>query len=231
MFDRIAHQRLFLPTVTLAACGGLFSFLVFYNPDRAYYFLFSGLTLTILVTYTFWLFSLKKIKEKSRFTERRATAELEALVDTAVDGILAISKNGLIERFNPAAEKLFGYDKSEVIGRNVKILMPASYADEHDDYLHQYEATGIKKIIGIGRTVTGKRKDDTEFPMELSVGELPEPLNGYVGIIRDITERQYFEQSIKRATAEQAALVDTAVDAILSISENGNIERFNPAAE
>src|SRR5262245_49623873 len=101
----------------------------------------------------------------------KTESRLRAVVETAVDGVILIDAYGMVEMFNPACEKLFGYLAHEVIGRNVKMLMPLSYRQEHDRYLDNFRRTGEKKIIGIGRVVTGQRKDGTTFPMDLSVGE------------------------------------------------------------
>tara|TARA_R110001583_G_scaffold121925_2_gene273093 strand:- start:1464 stop:4316 length:2853 start_codon:yes stop_codon:yes gene_type:complete len=127
-------------------------------------------------------------------------ARLHAIVDTAVDGIITISERGLIETSNRAAEELFGFTKYELKGKNVKILMPTSYAREHDGYLDNYKNSGDAKVIGIGREVTGKRKDGSEFSMELSVAEvnLGNALL-YTGIVRDITERKKAEADLRHA--------------------------------
>src|SRR5204862_190555 len=115
---------------------------------------------------------------------------LRAVVDTAVDGVILIDADGRVLMFNPACERLFGYSAAEVIGRNVKMLMPAPYRDEHDHYLDNFHRTGVKKIIGSGREVTGRRRDGTTFPMGLSVGEArQEGQSIFVGIIHDLTAR------------------------------------------
>ena len=127
-------------------------------------------------------------------------ARLHAIVDTAVDGIITISENGLIETSNRAAEELFGFSQTELKGQNVKILMPYSYAREHDGYLANYKRSGEAKIIGIGREVTGKRKDGSEFPMELSVAEVQlGSARLYTGIVRDMTARKKTEADLLKA--------------------------------
>lgn len=124
-------------------------------------------------------------------TERRADDDrFRALLDAAVDAIVLIDGQGLIARFNHAAERLFGYQESELLGRNVSVLMPPRIAAEHDGYLERYQRTREARIIGLGREVTGQRRDGTQFPLELSVGEFQHGSEaGYVGILRDLSER------------------------------------------
>ena len=130
---------------------------------------------------------------------QKSESQLRAVVDTAVDAIIMINGHGLIQSFNGAAETMLGWQADEVIGRNVKMLMPNPYQDEHDGYLHHHLSTGEKRIIGKAREVTAMRKDGSLLPIRLAVGrvELPgEPL--FVGFITDISQR-----CAKRATTSQ----------------------------
>ena len=116
---------------------------------------------------------------------------LTTVLGGILDGVISIDEQGQIISFNPAAEKLFGYAQSDVVGRNVKMLMPDPYQSEHDGYLRNYRETGEKKIIGIGREVTCQRADGTVFPAELGISEMVvQGERMFVGVIRDITERK-----------------------------------------
>ncbi len=118
-------------------------------------------------------------------------ARLRAIVETAADGIITISERGLIESVNTEAERLFGYQRAELIGQNVSVLMPSPDRERHDQYLARYLRTGEARIIGIGREVTGRRKDGSEVPLFLSIGEFRlEGERRFTGILRDITERR-----------------------------------------
>ena len=111
-------------------------------------------------------------------------------MSTAVDGIIVIDSKAVISVYNQSAEKLFGYTAEEVRGRNVNMLMPSPYHEEHDGYMQHYLETGEKRIIGIGREVVGRRKDGSTFPMYLSVGEgVLEGERVFVGIVHDLTAR------------------------------------------
>ena len=142
---------------------------------------------------------LTERKQSEQFI-RESAMRLRAVVDTAVDGVILINATGTIEMFNPACEKLFGYSQQEVAGQNVRVLMPSPFHEEHDQYLTNYRETGVKRIIGIGREVTGRRKDGSVFPMELSVGEAQQ--HGevvFVGIIHDLTDRKRTEEQLVQA--------------------------------
>lgn len=156
---------------------------------------------------------------------------LEAIFNTVIDGIITINRKGLLESINPAAANLFGYDGSEVIGKNVKILMPEPYHSEHDGYIHNYQKTGEKKIIGIGREVKGRRKDGSVFPFFLSVSEVKlDDKVIYTGIIHDISELKQAEKAVRDSRHQLNAIIDSAVDGIITINERGFMQIVNPAA-
>lgn len=130
-------------------------------------------------------------------------ARWQAIVNSAVDGIVVITAHGIVEAFNPAAEAMFGYKAHEVLGHNVDMLMPSPYRGEHDTYLSRYLATGRAKVIGVGREAQGLRKDGSVFPLHLSVGQIM--LGGerrFTGILHDLSSRVAMEAQMR----EQAAL-------------------------
>jgi PAS domain S-box-containing protein len=136
---------------------------------------------------------------------RDSEERLRAILDSAVDAILTIDARGIIDSANPAAQNIFGYSRREMVGKNVRMLMPQPFRGQHDGYLHRYLETGQAKIIGIGRELVGQRKDGTTFPLYLSVGEMQLGGKGmFTGIIHDITERRRLEREILEiGTAEQ----------------------------
>jgi PAS domain S-box-containing protein len=159
-------------------------------------------------------------------------SRLRAVVDSAIDGVILINAQGVILMFNPACERLFGYAPFEVIGRNVKMLMPEPYQSGHDGYLSNYLETGERKIIGIGREVLGRRRNGATFPMDLSVAQAEEdgsPI--FVGIIRDLTERKAAETALREGAERLRAVVETAVDGVILIDARGRVLMFNPACE
>jgi two-component system, LuxR family, sensor kinase FixL len=128
---------------------------------------------------------------------------LRAIVDTTVDGIILIDEFGMVTLFNSACERMFGYDASEVVGQNVKKLMPPPYQAGHDLYLESYRRARERRIIGIGRVVAGRRKNGETFPLELSVGEGEDQgKTFYVGTLRDVTARQHEQEERERLIEE-----------------------------
>jgi two-component system sensor kinase FixL len=136
----------------------------------------------------------RKVMEESL---RESEARAHAVLNAAVDAIITIDHLGVIESVNQATERLFGYTEVELVGENVRILMPPPYEDEHDEYLRHYLATGEKRIIGIGREVQARRKDGSVFPVDLAVSEVN--LVGrrlFTGIVRDLTEHKLAEKKL-----------------------------------
>ncbi|WP_121244963.1 sensor histidine kinase [Mucilaginibacter phyllosphaerae] len=125
-------------------------------------------------------------------------ALLKAIIKNAIDGIITIDERGLIETINPAACGLFGYLPEEIIGKNISFLMPPPDRDQHDEYIRRYQHTGVPHIIGIGREVTGLRKDKTTFPFRLGVSEVA--YSGrkiYTGFIHDLSKQKEAEEQLK----------------------------------
>ncbi|KAA9002073.1 PAS domain S-box protein [Affinibrenneria salicis] len=132
------------------------------------------------------------------------SSRLSAILDTAVDGIITIDGDGLIQSFNPSAERLFGWRADEVIGHNIRMLMVDPDQARHDEYLHNYQTSSIPRIIGRGREVMGRRKDGSRMPIRLAVGQVQLPDEWlFVGFVSDITEHHILESSL-RETAERA---------------------------
>src|SRR5438105_1148533 len=128
---------------------------------------------------------------------QESEARMRAILQTAVDAIITIEERGIIESVNPAAEQMFGYEAAELIGKNVKVLMPSPYREEHDGYIANYCRTGRARIIGIGREVVGQRRDGTVFPMDLAVSEVRfGDKRLFTGFVRDLTDRKNLEQEV-----------------------------------
>lgn len=133
----------------------------------------------------------------------RSALHLRSILATVPDAMIVIDEHGTILSFSAAAERLFGYAEGEIVGRNLKMLMPGPDRERHDDYVARYLATGERRIIGIGRIVVGQRRDGTPFPMELSVGEASsEGHRIFTGFIRDLTEQQRAELRLKELQSE-----------------------------
>ena len=133
----------------------------------------------------------------SSSSQAAQAAKLHGILELAVAAIITIDSRGLIEGVNPATERLFGYAAAELEGQNVKILMPEPYRAEHDGYIANYAHSGVKKIIGIGREVIGRRKDGTTFPVHLAVSEFEADGRRYfTGMIQDISDRKHVEEAL-----------------------------------
>ena len=149
-------------------------------------------------------------RERSDRRQRENEQRLRAIIETATDGIVVIDEGGSIESINPAAVRMFGYEAEDVIDRNVSMLMPEPYRTDHDGYLESYLKTGEKRIIGAGRELVGRRRDGSEFPMELAVSEtvLDTGRRVFTGIMRDITARKQAEEDLRHSLDEAQRLRD-----------------------
>jgi two-component system, LuxR family, sensor kinase FixL len=131
------------------------------------------------------------------------TAHLQSILDSIPDAMVVINEGGLIQSFSSAAERLFGFSATDVVGKNVRLLMPSPYRESHDGYIERYLRTGERRIIGIGRVVVGQRSDGSTFPMELAVGEMHvREQRFFTGFIRDLTERQQTEARLQELQSE-----------------------------
>lgn len=159
-------------------------------------------------------------------------ARARSILNNAADSVIVIDGKGVIREFNPSAEVTFGYKASEVLGSKVNVLMPERYARDHDAYLQRYHDTGEKRVVDRTREVEGLRKDGTEFPMELHVGEaVLEDENLFVGIIRDITDRKRQEKEIADQLAFNSALIDAIPNPLFVKTPDTTFVAFNQAYE
>ena len=154
----------------------------------------------------------------------------EALFHAAVEAVIVIDERGLMQTANPAAERLFGYDRTELEGCNVSMLMPNPMASEHDSYLENYRTSGEPQIIGIGREVVCKTKIGTLFPADLAVGEgSTEGRRFFVGILRDLTERRRLQESLTRREADLRAILEHSPVSTAVATPEGQFLEVNPA--
>ncbi len=136
---------------------------------------------------------------------------LRAVFDSALDGLVTIDEGGVIQMVNPAVQKIFGYSSEELVGQNVRVLMPEPYRSRHDRYMGRFLATGERRIIGIGREVTGRRRDGSTFPVELAVSQFEvDGQRRFLGLLRDITERKEHEVALTTQLAHQRGSAEVA---------------------
>ena len=147
---------------------------------------------------------IAKLESECRTLEETAS-QYKAILETTVDAIITIDSHGIVQSFNVAAERVFGYRASEVIGNNVAMLMPEPHRSRHDSYIARYLETAVPKIIGYGRRVNGLRKDGTKFPMDLAVGAvILKDKHLFTGIVRDLTEQVLLEEQVIQSVKEAA---------------------------
>lgn len=154
-----------------------------------------------------------------------------ALVEAAVDGIISINHQGIVQSFNHAAELLFGFSRHDVIGKNITLLMPAQQAAEHDQYIQTYLNEGKARIIGIGRDVVGVRKDGTSFPMHLSVGEAEtEQGHMFIGVCHDLTAHRKLLLQLARAEKRFKDIVQNQKELICRLDVESRLSFLNNSA-
>ncbi|MGH1470738.1 MAG: PAS domain S-box protein [Cellvibrionaceae bacterium] len=175
--------------------------------------------------------SMDDISESQKYSSREAkesSDKLQAIVDSAADAIITINEIGVIQSFNLAAEKMFCYQESEVIGKSINILMPASFAERHDGFLKQYLLTGVSGIIGVGRELKGVKKDGVEFPMHLAISEVfTNSGRFFTGIVRDISIQKNAEVERTESLALLEATLESTENAIMVADHKGNLLRVN----
>ncbi|MFN0056653.1 MAG: PAS domain S-box protein [Planctomycetales bacterium] len=160
---------------------------------------------------------------------RKSDVHIRAIVETAAEGIITTNEMGIVQSFNRAAEEMFGFRPEEVLGQNVKLLMPSPYREEHDGYLASYRATGVKKIIGLGREVVGRRKDGTCFPLLLAVSEvIDDGYRTFTGLVRDISDLRAAQE--RALQAERLAAIGEAMTGLTHESRNA-LQRMQSCLE
>ncbi len=157
-----------------------------------------------------------------------AELELRAVLDAAVDAVIIIGADGLIESFNRSAERLFGYTAEETLGRNVAMLMPEPFRSQHDRYMHHHLTTGERRIIGLGREVVAQRRDGSLFPVFLAVGRIEgmDPPR-FVGFIHDVTDRKRAVEALRRERDRAQAYLDLAEVMLLALDARGTVSLVN----
>ncbi len=162
----------------------------------------------------------------------KSESKFRRIFETAIDPVISIDEKGVVLLCNPAAEQKFGYSTEEMVGQNIKMLMPSPYKEEHDGYLSNYMRTGKAQIIGMVRELEGERKDGSVFPMELSVSEvLSDGERSFTGIVRDISQLKQAQAAMSKSENKFRRILETAIDPVISIDEKGIVLLCNPAAE
>ena len=152
-------------------------------------------------------------RKQAEASLQEGVAWLRGIMDTVVDGIITIDDTATVLSFNPAAERIFGYGADEVVGRNIKMLMPEPFHSQHDGFVRRYVETGEARVVGIGRQVRGQRKDGSTFPLDLAVTQMRQgDLVTFIGVVRDITDRKRVEDALVESEQRFRDLAESASD-------------------
>ena len=204
---------------------------------RGTFVLMIGMTLLVLSGLAVVIHKLRHTASEleQRVVERTATLEesearIRNILDNAASGIITIDEHGTIESFNKAAERMFGYRADELRGKNINILMPSPYREEHDAYLGKYRNTGVQKIIGTRRELVGQRRDGSTFPLDLHVSEVRLSQGRiYTGLVHDITKRKQAEEALRENQDYIENIIGSIIDMLIVVTPDGRIATVNRA--
>jgi len=211
-------------------------------PDPSWTLLMVGIALSVMGAGLVGVLSASRVRALALVDQRTAAlrsalgqreeseARMRAIFDHALDAIITIDTAGIIHSFNPAAERIFGWRADEVTGRNLKVLMPSPDREKHDGYLSAYLQGGPPRIIGIGRLVTGQRKDGTHMPLDLAVSEMRVGEHRlFCGIVRDVTDRLAAEDALRRSERKLRSYIEQSLDGVIVLDQGGRFLEVNPA--
>ena len=194
------------PLIAGLACSALTVVGYFLSPSTGGEWL--GLGNRMLSIFAIWVTAVGCYQQKIVDNDiRDRESALRAILETAVDAIITIDLQGRIRSFNPAAERMFGYTREEILGRGVEAIMPEPFRAEHQEYVRSYMRTGERKVIGIGREVTGLRRDGSTFPVHLGVSELSDG-KGFAGMLRDVSEERRAEKELLESRRALTTLIE-----------------------
>lgn len=162
---------------------------------------------------------LGRVVERAQSVQsvRESENKIRMLLETAAEGIVTINQHGIVDSINPSAERMFGFTSSDVIGQNIRMLMPSPFREEHDRYIENYLRTGHAKVIGIGREVFGQRKDGSSFPIEIAISEFTHGRQRFfAGVMRDVTERRAAEDRLRQSEERFRSLAEGSIQGIYS---------------
>ncbi len=160
-------------------------------------------------------------RKQAELSLKESVSWLRGIMDTVIDAIITIDDTGTVLSFNPAAERIFGYDSADVVGRNVRMLMPEPFHSEHDSYIERYVESRDPRLIGIGRQSKGRRKDGSVFPLDLAVTEMRQgDMVTFIGVIRDITDRKRVEEALVDSEQRFRDLAESSTDWFWELDAN-----------